>query len=81
MLRYDGSNFKLDKLDFDDLAGGVGFQDLTGTPNFGIEDLDDVANYDSNDGLKIAQLNSTELKLHATLLVKCRPSSNLECLF
>ena len=59
VLRYDGSNFKLDKLDFDDLAGGVGFQDLTGTPNFGIEDLDDVANYDSNDGLKIAQLNST----------------------
>ena len=59
VLRYDGSNFKLAKLDFDDLSGGVGFQDLTGTPNFGIEDLDDVANYDSNDGLKIAQLNST----------------------
>ena len=59
VLRYDGSNFKLAKLDFDDLSGGVGFQDLTGTPNFGIEDLDDVANYDGNDGLKIAQLNST----------------------
>ena len=60
VLRYDGSNFKLDKLDFDDLAGGVGFQDLTGTPNFGIEDLNDVANYDpnGNDALKIAQLNS-----------------------
>ena len=59
VLRYDGSNFKLAKLDFDDLAGGVGFQDLTGTPNFGIEDLDDVADYTTNDGLKIAQLNST----------------------
>lgn len=60
VLRYDGSNFKLDKLNFDDLAGGVGFQDLTGTPNFGIEDLDDVANYDpnGNDALKVAQLNS-----------------------
>jgi hypothetical protein len=61
VLRYDGSNFKLAKLDFDDLAGGVGFQDLTGTPNFGIEALNDVANYDpnGNDALKIAQLNST----------------------
>ena len=59
VLRYDGNNFKLNKLDFNDLSGGVNFQDLTGTPNFGIEALNDVADYGTGDGLKVAQLNST----------------------